>query len=357
MKFKKNDKIRMVKRYCNAQVGYIGEIRGFYNGYYAVYFRELNRLDYGHTCDGMIPEGGGHYIPEDYMELLMTFPQKLEKFKTERVGFHVDTKEIADELQKVFDKEKLKGATGIVKRAWERYGKTNDLYVSYNVTQEYIGFGTCERSGDNLKEILPITLEELKEYNSHQQLTITITSDGYHRVTAESNGKTAEALCNPTDTFDVAEGAKLAIQRLTAEEPKELPKFSVGDTVEVINGGPNNTPVESKGMRGEVVEKFKGRINVEFGKILSSSSKTDSSFWYRPENLKLASKDELMFHKGDLVEVLKVTGAAPKETEGLQGIVMDDDDVPFVKFPVDINGRDYWAYYESELKLIRRANA
>ena len=73
----------------------------------------------------------------------MKFKDKLEKFKTERVGFHVDTKEIADELQKVFDREKLNNHEGIMEIAWRRYGKTKDLYVSYNVTQKYIGFGTC----------------------------------------------------------------------------------------------------------------------------------------------------------------------------------------------------------------------
>ena len=217
----------------------------------------------------------------------MKFKDKLEKFKTERVGFHVDTKEIADELQKVFDKEKLVMHGGVMRRARETYDTEGGLYVSYNYFgAPGLGYGMYKGSGKNLNEILPITLEELKEYNS--TLTITITSDGYHRVTAESNGKTAEALCNPTDTFDVAKGAKLAIQRLTAEPKKP--------------------------------------------------------------------KNELKVHEGDIVEISEITVFEPKETKGLQGIVMENSRVPYVRFPVDIKGRNTWAYRQSDLKLIRRAN-
>jgi hypothetical protein len=307
----------------------------------------------------VIPEGGGHYIPEDYMELPMTFPQKLEKFKRERVGFHVDTKEIADELQKVFDKGKLKMHKDVTKRAWETFGNTGKLYVSYNYfNYPRVGFGLCNRTGVNLDEILPITLEELKEYNGHQQTTITITSDGYHRVTAESNGKTAEALCNPTDTFDLAEGAKLATQRLTEEEPKKadkLPKFSVGDTVEVINGGPNNTPVESKGMRGKVTLADSEYIRVRFDKPMSNSYVTITDFSYYPQDLKLVPKDEPMFHKGDLVEVIGESSHT-KGSIGLQGVVMEDDAFPFVTLVTKVNGSNCWSYRQGNLKLIRRAN-
>lgn len=281
MKFKKNDKIRMVKCYYNAKVGMTGEIRGFSKEHmeYIVFFPKMYNGGYGNTCNGAIPEGGGHYIPEDCMELLMTFPQKLEKFKTERVGFHVDTKEIADELQKVFDKEELVMHGGVMRRAWKTYGAEGGLYVSYNYFgAPGLGYGMYKGSGKNLNEILPITLEELKEYNS--TLAITITSDGYHRVTAESNGKTAEALCNPTDTFDVAEGAKLAIQRLL-KEPK--------------------------------------------------------------------------FHKGDLVEVIG-DGMLTKGAIGLQGVVMENDDAPFVTLVTRVNHSDCWSFKQENLRLIRRAN-
>ena len=214
----------------------------------------------------------------------MKFKDKLEKFKTERVGFHVDTKEVADELQKVFDREKLVMRGGVMRRARETYGTEGGLYVSYNYFgAPGLGYGMCKGSGENLKEILPITLEELKEYNS--TLAITITSDGYHRVTAESNGKTAEALCCPTDTFDVAEGAKLAIQRLTAEE----------------------------------------------------------------------NKDEFMFHKGDLVEVIG-DDMFTKGAIGLQGVVMENDDAPFVTLVTKVNHSDCWSFKRENLRLIRRAN-
>jgi hypothetical protein len=72
MKFKVGDGIRMVEKYCAADKGMIGEIRGEYDGYneYCVFFPQMLKKSYGHDCDGVTPEGGGYYIPEDCMELL-----------------------------------------------------------------------------------------------------------------------------------------------------------------------------------------------------------------------------------------------------------------------------------------------
>lgn len=286
----------------------------------------------------------------------MKFKDKLEKFKTERVGFHVDTKEIADELQKVFDKEKLESYEGVMDEAWGDYGNKRDFYISYNYySGPKLAYGICGSRYDTLDEIMPITLEELKEYNGITPVTITITSDGYHRVTAESNGVTAEALCNPTDTFDVAEGAKLAIQRLL-REVKEVPKFSVGDTVEVINAGPNNTPMESKGMRGKVTKVFpSGLIDVNFGNPIKGPGQISSSFRYYPQDIKLVPKDEPMFHKGDLVEVIGDC-MFTKGAIGLQGVVMENNDAPFVTLVTRVNHSDCWSFKQENLKLIRRAN-
>lgn len=72
MKFKVGDKIRMTNDYCDARKGFVGTVRGYDNDSdeYAVFFSELEKEDKGHNCNGRVPEGGGQYVHEDYMELL-----------------------------------------------------------------------------------------------------------------------------------------------------------------------------------------------------------------------------------------------------------------------------------------------
>ena len=61
--------------------------------------------------------------------------------------------------------------------------------------------------------------------------------------------------------------------------------------------------------------------------------------------------------KGDIVELLSTDHTAPREFIGLQGIVMDNDSVPFVKFPIKLrNGLSTWVCMKKYLKLIRKAS-
>ena len=61
--------------------------------------------------------------------------------------------------------------------------------------------------------------------------------------------------------------------------------------------------------------------------------------------------------KGDIVELLPTDHTAPKEFIGLQGIVVENDSVPYVKFPISISGgRYHWACIKKDLKLIRKAS-
>lgn len=60
--------------------------------------------------------------------------------------------------------------------------------------------------------------------------------------------------------------------------------------------------------------------------------------------------------KGDIVELLPTDHTAPKEFIGLQGIVVENDSVPYVKFPISLSdGRYHWACIKKDLKLIRKA--
>ena len=60
--------------------------------------------------------------------------------------------------------------------------------------------------------------------------------------------------------------------------------------------------------------------------------------------------------KGDIIEILDTDYPPIKETIGLQGIVMEDDDCPWVKLPINVCERNVWAYDINNLKLIRKAS-
>lgn len=297
----------------------------------------------------------------------MTFADKLKKFKSERVGFKVETKEIAKGLAEVFQMEHMGLPNDIGDIAWRAYGPTGDLYMAKS------GYGTTHVNNKGYREFIPVTSQELQRYlkirkgikensevyfptptreiydelmNTLDSLgcrwaskdkpmeydgftsdhkvrvsdskvitidgldeanessviisltsepptpsqTITIVSDGYHKVTAESNGITAEANCCPTDTFSIAKGTHMALQRLL-EKQKET---------------------EEK------------------------------------------PKKEFKFHKGDVVEVIERPAGGPKGLVGLQGVVQEYLFMPSVKFQITIDGRDTWALIEERLKLIRR---
>lgn len=326
-----------------------------------------------------------------------TFQQKLDRFKREPIGFLVKSKEIADELAKVFTREGMVvrgGRKTIAETMDEIIGARGiNAYVTYNYfkSEHKLSYGLSNDLGRNLDELLDITIEELKSYNAPQALedklklfkagthvlhtptqeiynkfmvelekrgyvwqsgdkptsthkewelfssgtciccrsgkickapnslykevgyeiltltpadftipqVITITSDGYHRTTAESNGVTAEALCNPTDKFSIHKGSHMALKRL-------LEKLDE-DTIEELGD-----------LSGE------------------------------PEG----------FHVGDIVEVVRCDFSFADEVKGVQGVITKNNDAAYrVKFPVKFDGYNTWAFYDSELKLVRKYNA
>lgn len=307
----------------------------------------------------------------------ITFQQKLDRFKREPIGFLVKSKEIADELAKVFEREGMKAyvstsASEVMAAAWDSYGKEGKLYVSYNYPggRYSLSYGLLNSTSEDLDELLDITLEELKSYNANtledklklfkagthvlhtptQEIydklmvelekrgyvwvdcrelptkyngysgnpyvtkffayehngiarqsnaydkeaftltledfntpqVITITSDGYRRVTAESNGVTAEALCNPTDTFDISKGSHIALKRLlekldedTIDELGDLsgePVFHIGDIVEVIECDYSFSS-KIKGLQGKIVESWDTGCQAEFPLEFNHSTK------------------------------------------------------------------------------------
>ena len=103
----------------------------------------------------------------------MTFKEKLEKFKSERVGFRVSSEDIADELAKVFTKEGMVDRNGssptqtLEFYLTEYKGYPGVPYIVYNYIEgeHMLSHGTDDFTGEAPIDLLDVTLEELKEYN------------------------------------------------------------------------------------------------------------------------------------------------------------------------------------------------
>lgn len=74
MKFKKGDRVKLLRDIDNAKEGMIGTIITDYSGYRYDYDSIAVEFDEeflgGHTCNGLTNEGRGHWIYPDAMELL-----------------------------------------------------------------------------------------------------------------------------------------------------------------------------------------------------------------------------------------------------------------------------------------------
>ena len=103
----------------------------------------------------------------------MTFEEKLEKFKSERVGFRVSPEGIADGLAKVFTKESMVNRNGSSPKRTLECCLTGNTeypgvpYVAYNYTEgeHKLSYGTDDFIGEAPIVLLNVTLEELKAYN------------------------------------------------------------------------------------------------------------------------------------------------------------------------------------------------
>jgi hypothetical protein len=67
----------------------------------------------------------------------MTIQEKLKMFHDKRVGILVDSEEKAQELARVLDEGDFEDSEWftwerVIGTAWDRYGDTHELYVSYN---------------------------------------------------------------------------------------------------------------------------------------------------------------------------------------------------------------------------------
>lgn len=155
------------------------------------------------------------------LEPLVLFQDKLDRFMKERVGFLVKSKEIANELAKVFEKKDMKGKCGsspkdIMDSCLFMNGSSSIAFVSYNYTEgvQGLSYGLSDSSGEDLDELLDVTLDEIKEYlesssqDSSEIIQVTIIGESNNpcvikmraKVTKNENGYTIEKLAEPKFT-------------------------------------------------------------------------------------------------------------------------------------------------------------
>ena len=102
----------------------------------------------------------------------MTLQGKLDRFESQPVGFHVRTEEIAWLLGRALGNIGIKGnnnksALEATMLSWDDHGESGELWVSVNHPLGGRGVfcdGTISFSGEFLKEIYEVTVEELEEY-------------------------------------------------------------------------------------------------------------------------------------------------------------------------------------------------
>ena len=223
MKFKVGQKVRMVIDCGDARRGAIGIIQALpcsssptYDSY-AIEFPCFAGTELGHSCSGLVPSNNGHWISENKMEPLTSFQDKLDRLLKEHVGSLVKSKEIADELVKVFERSGMKSRSGYATVAesmgkmWERYRVNTYVTYNYYKGEHKLSCGHSDDSGETLDELLDVTLDEIKEYlesssqNQSEITQVTIIGEPKNpcvikmraKVTKNENGYTIEKLAEP----------------------------------------------------------------------------------------------------------------------------------------------------------------
>jgi hypothetical protein len=207
---------------------------------------------------------------------------------------------------KVGDKVRVRSNLIVGKAYFMEDGKTRDSFVDsmralcgniVTIAGTSGGKYRIEECGHNWTD------EMLEPVNNQK---IVITTDGKETLARLYDGdkvvKSATAKCNPADTFDFAAGAKLAFERLTAEEkPQERYGFKVGDRVKA---GDQETNCRVKGKVGTVIGFLIGQVAVEFDKNINGHTASmcgragkDGHCWFcLPGNLKLVEDEKFVPH-------------------------------------------------------------
>lgn len=99
----------------------------------------------------------------------MTLEEKLENFKHDRVGFHVSSREVAELLGETLGRIGIHGNAGstahdAVMLSWEDHAEDTWVFVNSPYDRGTFCDGSRSYSGNYLKEIYEVTVEELKEY-------------------------------------------------------------------------------------------------------------------------------------------------------------------------------------------------
>lgn len=328
-----------------------------------------------------------------------TFQQKLDRFKSEPVGFLVKSKEIADELARVFEREGMKPrgrctTMAVAMRSIWGYAKESS-YVTYNYRgdRHKLSGGNTGYSGTNLDELLDVTLDELKEYleSSPQTLEdkLKLFKAGTHVLhtpTQEIYDKLMEELekrgykwpgwhsLTIYSFTDAGYGRKDLCIQCNDFEDKIVScgyiKYRKQEGLGIIT----LTPEDFKGSEQEVHMKItietdgNHKTTAECNGITAESLCNPMDDFKLPKGVHMAvqrllerleePEEDTGFHVGDIVEVVDADGYSfSEEIKGIQGVVVHVyEDACGVKIPFEVSKSDTWAYKTDSLKLIRRGN-
>lgn len=354
---------------------------------------KLDAYDKTCLCEGV---KGTYWHYECDLEPFASFQEKLDRFMKEPVGFLVKSKEIADELAKVFERNGMEPRSGRSTKEFmtdafnEAKDYPGDAYVCCNVEghEGNLMCGTSDFTSECERELLDVTLDEIKEYlestpqtleeklelfkagthvlhtptqEIYDKLMVELEKRGYrwhspvssdvsYRYWDDYKSNTivhCGSFHDGTITYGKlggAAGAGREVLELTTEDFKgNEQEEQMKITIET--DGHYKTTAECNGITAESLcnptDEFKlpKGVHMAVQRLL--------------EKLKEPERDT-GFHVGDIVEVVANEAGFSCDPIGLQGVVKDVDakgatvSFPIIRYPL--------FFWEHELKLIRRGN-
>lgn len=393
MKFKVGQKVRMVENMCDARIGDIGIIRALPGEYqsYAVEFPCFEGANKGHDCDGLVPSKNGYWIDEDQMEPFASFQEKLDRFMKEPVGFLVKSKEIADGLAKVFERNGMEPWSDRSTKEFmtvalnEAKDYPGDAYVCCNVEghEGNLMCGTSDFTLECERELLDVTLDELKEYLESTPQTLeeklelfkagthvlhTPTQEIYDKLIVELEKRGYTILSKSPNKFWGDNGEHTCIRYALTGQHYGAKQDYLEDGKGIIDLTPedfNRTSNKQEAhMKITIETDGHYKTTAECNGITAESLCNPTDEFKLPKGVHMAvqrlleklkePEGDTGFHVGDIVEVVANEWGFRGDPIGLQGVVKDVD-AEGANINIPIPGSLMY-FYNRELKLIRRGN-
>lgn len=354
---------------------------------------KLDAYDKTCLCEGV---KGTYWHYECDLEPFASFQEKLDRFMKEPVGFLVKSKEIADELAKVFERNGMKPRGGrstkeLMTVAFnEAKNYPGDVYVCCNVEgrEGNLMCGTSDFTFEYERELLDVTLDELKEYLESTPQTLEkklelfkAGAHALHTPTQEIYDKLMVELEKRGYRWQSPVSSDVSYRYWDDYKSNTIVHwgfFHNGTITYGKLGGSTNagrevlelTPEDFKGNKQEEYMKITIETDGHYKTIAECNGITAESLCNPTDEFKLPKgvhmavqrlleklkepERDTVFHVGDIVEVVANEFWFRGDPIGLQGVVKDVD-AKGANINIPIPGSPLY-FYNRELKLIRRGN-